>query len=127
MVSSQVSFARVTIATLSNSKPYQSQILYACYSNAPVDCPPLTLVYFLFDEGDRIIELWDLAQGHLTRSPQNWTRLILGYTIVSHKASFFAEWVTVVMLKGAPGDGAEKNWLAQWPLAGMRHPLWPQF
>lgn len=31
------------------------------------------------------------------------------------------------MLKRAPGDGSENNWLAQWPLAGMRYPLQLQF
>lgn len=35
---------------MSNSKPYQLQILFVHYSNAPDDCPPLIFAYFLFDK-----------------------------------------------------------------------------
>lgn len=39
----------------------------------------------------RLIELWNLAQGHLIWSPWNRTHLILEYAIVGHEARYFAE------------------------------------
>lgn len=39
----------------------------------------------------RLIELWDLAQGHLILSPWYRTHLTLRYAIVGHEARYFAE------------------------------------